>query len=77
VLVVTTLDPGLAPYRENLAGLVAETGNALSHLAILTRELGVPCVVGYAGAVERFPAGTPITIDGSTGEVTALEPAAP
>ena len=77
VLVVTTLDPGLAPYLENLAGLVAETGNALSHLAILTRELGVPCVVGYAGAVARFPAGTPITIDGNTGEVTALERAAP
>ena len=77
VLVVTTLDPGLAPYLENLAGLVAETGNALSHLAILTRELGVPCVVGYAGAVERFPAGTPISVDGSTGEVTALERAAP
>lgn len=77
VLVVKTLDPGLAPYLENLAGLVAETGNALSHLAILTRELGIPCVVGYAGAVERFPAGTPITIDGNTGEVTALERAAP
>jgi pyruvate,water dikinase len=37
------------------------------------RELGLPCVVGCTGAVERFPAGSPIAIDGSTGEVTALE----
>jgi pyruvate,water dikinase len=73
VLVVTTLDPALAPFLDGLAGVVAETGNALSHLAILARELGVPCVVGCAGAVERFPAGTPVALDGTTGEVTVLE----
>jgi pyruvate,water dikinase len=76
VLVVTTLDPGLAPYLEGLAGLVAETGNALSHLAILAREQGLPCVVGCAGALQRFPAGTAVAIDGTTGEVSAVEGAA-
>ena len=50
-----------------------ETGNALSHLAILARELGVPCVVGQTGARERFPSGTALIIDGTTGEVAPVE----
>lgn len=77
VLVVSTLDPGLAPYLPGLAGLVAETGSVLSHLAILAREFGVPCVVGYSGALERFPAGTTVVVDGTTGEVAALAEARP
>ncbi|HEY3238550.1 MAG TPA: PEP-utilizing enzyme, partial [Acidimicrobiia bacterium] len=75
VLVVSTLDPGLAPYLPGLAGLVAETGSVLSHLAILAREFGVPCVVACPGALERFPAGTAVVVDGTTGEVAALEEA--
>jgi pyruvate,water dikinase len=73
VLVVATLDPGLAPHLSGLAGLVAETGSALSHLAILARELDVPCVVGHTGARERFPSGTALMLDGTTGEVVAVE----
>jgi phosphohistidine swiveling domain-containing protein len=73
VLVVATLDPGLAPQLPRLAGLVAETGNALSHLAILARELGVPCVVGHTGARERFSPGTALIVDGTTGEVAPVE----
>lgn len=73
VLVVGTLDPGLAPHLSGLAGLVAETGSALSHLAILAREFGVPCVVGHTGARERFPSGTALMIDGTTGEVIGEE----
>lgn len=69
VLVVRTLDPGLAPLLPRLGGLVAETGSLLSHLAILARELGVPTVVGVEGALDRFPAGTLVVVDGTTGEV--------
>ena len=54
VLVVTHLDPRLAPIVSRLAGLVAETGSPLSHLAILAREHGVATVVGHAGAAERY-----------------------
>jgi len=69
VLVVSTLDPDLAPLLPRLAGLVAETGSALSHLAILAREFGVPTVVGVADARQRFPQGSYVVVDGSTGEV--------
>ena len=70
VLVVRTLDPALAGQLAGRAGLVAETGSVLSHLAIVARELGVPTVVGVAGAVTRFPTGTALVIDGTTGEVS-------
>jgi hypothetical protein len=33
----------------------------------------VPCVVGYAGARDRFPSGTALLLDGTTGEVMAVE----
>ncbi|MHA4814710.1 PEP/pyruvate-binding domain-containing protein [Streptomyces aculeolatus] len=71
VLVVPVLDPGLAPQLAGLAGLVAETGSALSHLAVLAREFGVPTAVGVPGAVVRFPPGTALAVDGTTGAVTA------
>ena len=73
MLVVRTLDPALAGMLPGLGGLVAETGSVLSHLAILAREYGVPTVVGLAGATDRFPAGTWVLVDGSTGEVSTLD----
>lgn len=72
VLVVRTLDPSLASMLPGLRGLVSETGSVLSHLAILAREFGVPTVVGVEDAVRRFPPGTEMIIDGSTGEVAAV-----
>lgn len=73
VLVVRTLDPGLAPLLPHLSGLVAETGSVLSHLAILAREMHVPVVVGVPDALSRFPAGSTVLVDGATGEVTLVE----
>ncbi|MFL6206137.1 MAG: PEP/pyruvate-binding domain-containing protein [Acidimicrobiales bacterium] len=72
VLVVDTLDPRLAPVLGGLAGLVAATGSPLSHLAILAREHGVPAVVGVDDATRRFPPGTELLVDGTSGEVTML-----
>jgi pyruvate,water dikinase len=72
VLVVRTLDPSLAASLPGLAGLVSETGGALSHLAILAREQRVPVVVGVPDAVRRFPPGTRVLVDGDVGNVVAL-----
>jgi pyruvate,water dikinase len=73
VLVVRTLDPGLAPMLPGLRGLVAETGSVLSHLAILAREFGIPTVVGVEDAVRRFPPGTAVVVDGASGEVAVAD----
>jgi rifampicin phosphotransferase len=77
VLVVRTLDPGLAAVLPRLGGLVAETGSPLSHLAILARELAIPTAVGVEGATTRFAPGSLVMVDGTTGEVELIEAAAP
>ena len=70
VLVVTALDPRLATYLPGLAAVVSETGTALSHVAIVARELGVPVVVGIHDVASRFEPGTVLEVDGDTGSVT-------
>jgi pyruvate,water dikinase len=69
VLVTRTLDPRLAGWLPGLGAVVCETGSVLSHLAIMAREHGVPTVVGVHDAVERFPVGSELVVDGTTGEV--------
>jgi pyruvate,water dikinase len=73
VLVVPTLDPGLATALPSVVGLVSETGSALSHLAILARELGIATVVGVPDAQRRFPTGARVLVDGSSGHVRRLD----
>jgi pyruvate,water dikinase len=72
VLVVTTLTPALAPLLPRLHGIVAETGSVLSHLAILSREAGVPTVVSYVNATQILDDGTDVQVDGETGRVTIV-----
>lgn len=73
VLVTTTLRPGLGPLLPRLAGVVAETGSVLAHLAILAREFGVPTVVGYGGATARFREGQRVTVNGDNGDIVIEE----
>lgn len=73
VLVTEHLDPMLATALPAMAGLVAETGSALSHLAILAREAHVPAVVAVPEARHRLPCGARVLIDGTSGEVELLD----
>ncbi|HEX4983225.1 MAG TPA: PEP/pyruvate-binding domain-containing protein [Ilumatobacteraceae bacterium] len=73
ILVTRHLEPQLAPMLGGLVGLVSETGSALSHLAILAREVGLPTVAGVTDALRRFPPGTRLLVDGGTGEIEVLE----
>lgn len=73
VLVTEHLSPALAPLLPRLAGLVSQTGSALSHLAILSREIGLPVVVGVQHAATRFPDGTRLLVDGDRGSVEVIE----
>ncbi|HET6836380.1 MAG TPA: PEP/pyruvate-binding domain-containing protein [Acidimicrobiales bacterium] len=73
VLVVTHLDPRLATVIPRLAGLVAETGSPLSHLAILAREHGIPTVVGHAGATTTYCEAQRLEVDGTAGTVRIVD----
>jgi len=70
VLVASDLAPadtaGLDPAV--VVGLVTERGGPTSHTAIIARQLGIPCVVGVAGAL-GLAAGATVLVDGATGTV--------
>jgi pyruvate,water dikinase len=55
-----------------LGGIVTDNGGLLSHAAIVSREYGIPGVVGTREATERIADGVLVRVDGDTGEVTVL-----
>jgi phosphohistidine swiveling domain-containing protein len=55
-----------------LGGLVTDNGGLLSHAAIVSREYGIPGVVGTREATERIADGARVRVDGDAGEVTVL-----
>jgi pyruvate,water dikinase len=56
-----------------LGGIVTDNGGLLSHAAIVSREYGIPGVVGTREATERITDGDLIRVDGDAGEVTVLK----
>jgi pyruvate,water dikinase len=55
-----------------LSAIVTDSGGALSHAAIVSREYGIPGVVGTRDATERIDDGTLVRVDGDAGTVTVL-----
>jgi pyruvate,water dikinase len=55
-----------------LGGIVTDSGGLLSHPAIVSREYGIPGVVGTRDATNRIPDGARVQVNGDTGEVTVL-----
>jgi len=73
ILVVRTTDVGWTPLFLMAAGVVTELGGALSHAAVVARELSVPAVVNVDGATRRIRTGDRVRIDGDRGVVQKLE----
>ena len=73
VLVAPITDPSWTPLFVPAAAVVVDVGAALSHAIIVSRELGIPCVVSATDATRRIPDGALVRVDGGTGVVTVLE----
>ena len=61
--------PDYVPGMKRAAAIVTDTGGMTSHAAIVSRELGVPCVVGAAGATSVLKEGQIVSVDGNSGVV--------
>ncbi len=70
VIVAITTDASWGPLFLAAGAVVVETGAAVSHAAIVSRELGIPAAVSVTGATRRIREGSTITVDGNTGTVT-------
>lgn len=62
VLVTEMTDPDWVPIMKAAAGIVTEQGGRTCHAAIISRELGLPCVVGTGNATEKVTTGQDITV---------------
>ena len=69
VLVTEITDPDWEPIMKIASAIVTDKGGRTSHAAIVSRELGIPCIVGTANATKVLKNGEEVTIDCSGGEV--------
>lgn len=69
ILVTKMTMPDMVPAMSRAAGIVTDEGGMTCHAAIISRELGTPCVVGTGNATEILKDGMDVTVDGTTGTV--------
>jgi pyruvate,water dikinase len=74
ILVAANTDPDWEPVMRRVAGIVTDQGGRTAHAAIVSREFGIPCIVGTGHATKVLTTGQEITVcctEGSEGHVYA------
>ncbi|MBI2547832.1 hypothetical protein HYW21_00625 [Candidatus Woesearchaeota archaeon] len=72
ILVAVTTHPDYVPAMQKAAAIVTDEGGLLSHAAIVSRELGLPCIVGTGNATKVLKNGNFVVVDADTGVVCIL-----
>jgi phosphoenolpyruvate synthase/pyruvate phosphate dikinase len=73
ILVAPTTDPSWSSIMFVSSALVVDIGSALSHAAVVARELGLPCVVNTREGTRLLRTGDRVRVDGTAGTVEILE----
>ncbi len=69
ILVTEMTTPDFVPAMKRAKGIITDTGGRTCHAAIVSRELGIPCVVGTGTATSKLKTGQIVTVDGVKGQV--------
>ena len=69
ILVTQMTSPDWVPYMRRAAAIVTDSGGMTSHAAIVSREVGLPCIVGTRRATKVLRDGMLVTVDGGAGIV--------
>jgi phosphohistidine swiveling domain-containing protein len=72
IMVCESTDPGWVTLFPTCSAIIVERGSLLSHSAIVSREMGIPCIVGVSNALTRLKNGDRIKINGSSGKIELL-----
>jgi pyruvate,water dikinase len=72
ILVAPLTDPAWTPLFLPASAVVVNVGALMSHAVIVSRELGIPCVVAVPNATDRIVDGSVLEVDGTAGTVTVL-----
>lgn len=77
ILVTSSTDPGWISLFYGASGILVERGSLLSHSAIVSREMGIPCIVSVKGLLATLKDGDEVEMNGNTGEVKVLATSPP
>ncbi|MBV9349564.1 MAG: hypothetical protein JO026_02335 [Patescibacteria group bacterium] len=69
ILVTKITDPTMVIMMNKAAGIVCDIGGMTSHPSIISRELGIPCIVNAKEATIKLKDGQTVSINGTTGEI--------
>ncbi|CEA13222.1 phosphoenolpyruvate synthase [Methanobacterium formicicum] len=69
ILVTVMTTPDMVPAMKRANGIITDEGGVTCHAAIVSRELGIPCVVGTGDATSILPENSKVTLDGNKGIV--------
>ena len=69
ILVTKMTDPGWVFYLASAKGVISQKGSILSHTAIISREIGIPSIVGVADVMTKINTGDIVKMDGSSGRI--------
>ncbi len=69
IIVTEMTDPDWMPILKRAAGIVTDRGGRTCHAAIVSRELGIPAIVGTGNATEKISQGQEITLSCAEGEI--------
>lgn len=69
IMVTTMTTPDMVPAMKRSSGIITDEGGITCHAAIISRELGIPCVVGTGNAIEILKENIKVTLDGKKGLV--------
>lgn len=72
ILVTSSTDPGWVTLFPTAGAIIVERGSLLSHSAIVSREMGIPCIVSVTGLLRSLKTGDEIVMDGSTGQIKRI-----
>lgn len=72
ILITKSTDPAWTIYFSRISGLITESGGILSHGAVVSREYGIPAVLGISGITKLIKSGDMVEIDGEKGVVNVL-----
>ncbi len=74
ILIAPMTSPDYVPAMKKAVGIITDKGGQTSHAAIVSRELGLPAVVGTKNATKLIHTGQIVTLDGATGQIFAGTP---
>jgi pyruvate,water dikinase len=72
-MIAPITDPAWTPLFLAVEAVIVNVGAQISHAVIVSRELGIPCVVSVKNATSLIPDGAILKLDGTLGEVEVLE----